>query len=230
MYRNILLTFFISSIFTIKLFSYSVYVTKIDNDFLNLKQTKIVKYIYLTSEVLFVFEGDKIKKLFRLIESPENITVNSTEKEKNKNNSNSEDKKSEKQMLKVCIAEIEIIEVIDGTIKAKYLSTCKDSPFLDSFRTVKIGDFIEIETILEQKMEDNSKFESIADELLYDFISVAFSSYFIPFTDETENKESFESKDILDKDSNKGYKPLPKKQNKKRGTKKGSDNFEKIKL
>ncbi|MBN2694638.1 hypothetical protein JXR93_08245 [bacterium] len=238
MYKNIPIIYIASIMFALELLAYPISVTKIDNDFVNLRQTKIVKYIYLKSDISFSFRNDRIKKLYRLIEPPvDEVKANKNNQEKTKDNAkktvDSSDKKVDKESrpLKVCVAEIEIIEVIDSTIKAKYLSECKDSPFLDGFKTVKLGDFIEVDTILDtETTKDNSTFESISQELLYEFMSTAFTGYFIPFSDDSETNKSIEVTNILNKDNQKDYKPLPKKKGKKRGTKKGSDSFQKIKL
>lgn len=207
-------------LFFINIFFYQVKVTHIENNFKNMYQTIVEKHIYLSSELEFDVKSGDVFKLYRFVEEMNNKTKKNTDKsketkektDKKENKETKDDKKNEKKLLKICIYNIQIINVVNNTIKAIPLSPCENSNFITDFQTVKINDFIEIETFFDVQ-KDIYKL-SASEEI---FLNIMTQSFSLKINEnETPQLKKPEEKDKteLKKDNNQKkdeYKKLPKK-------------------
>lgn len=207
-------------LFFINVFFYQVKVTHIENNFKNMYQTIVEKHIYLSSELEFDVKPGDVFKLYRFVEEMDDKTKKNTDKsketkekpDKKENKETKEDKKDEKKLLKICVYNIQIINVVNNTIKAIPLSPCENSNFITDFQTVKINDFIEIETFFDVQ-KDIYKLSS-SEEI---FLNIMMQSFSLKINEnETHQLKKPEEKDKIElkKDNNQKkdeYKKLPKK-------------------
>ena len=130
------------------LYPYQAKITLIDNNFKDLRNINIDKVLYLDSEISFDIKKGSIFNLYRNIDK----------KDLNKKND---------EIKKICIERIMIISVIKNIIKAKELGKCKDRKLdktvIDDFEKAKIGDYIEIDTVLDTPKRKNNSKNDLAD-------------------------------------------------------------------
>ncbi len=233
-FKYILLLFF-----TINLFSYNAKIVFIDNNFDNLKDNRINKIIYLSSEISFDIKKGRIFNLYRNIDSALNKKLN------NYTDLNKEVSKKEEYIKKICVIQLKVISVIDNLIKAVEFKKCKNRKkeniqILGEFQFSKINDFIEIETIFDKKSKktiNENRFSDIIASMFMIGIDDDFNYLLESGIKEEVNKSSDKSKGLLNKPGNSNgekNKKLPKKK-KKRKTKRNKGgkrvpDFEKIRL
>jgi len=211
----------------INMFSYQIKVTHIENNFKNMYQTIVEKHIYLSSELEFDIKTGDILKLYRFVEDISDTNQKEDDKSKDKKeksdkkeskeNKENKEAKDEKKLLKICVYNIQVINVVNNTIKAIPHSPCENSNFITDFQTVKINDFIEIETFFDVQKDiyKLSSSEEIFLNIITESLKLKINENETPQLKKPEEKDK--DKIELKKENNQkkeNNKKLPKKQNK----------------
>ena len=228
-----ILKFILLIFWSFNLFTYDAKVIFIDNNFKDLKNNKINKVIYLSSDISFDIEKGKVFNLYR--------NINKTLNKKMNDYIDLNKKLSQNKIKKICVIQLKVISVIDNLIKAIEYKKCKerkkeDEQILGEFQYSKIDDFIEIKTIFDKKDKKTVNVTGFSDIIASMFMIGIDDdyNYLLESGIKKVNKSSeskLGKKETLERPKGEKYKKLPKKQKKKSNKGKNQKyDFDKIRL
>ena len=196
--------------FSLNLYSYRAKLIFIDNNFKNLKTNEIEKILYFDTKISFDIKKGKVFDLYRIIDKELSKKLKQKEHDEDTNEK------------KICIKRIKVVSGVKNIIKAVEFGECKnrdkfDKYVLGDFEYAKVGDFIEIHTVLDSKKDESSGNGDLADIFATLYMN-AIDDNFNYLTEFNVQEKKKEEKIIKNKENNKENKRnlLPKKKKKRK--------------